>query len=250
MKYVVEVKYTNPAHEHVSLRRRVDTVNRLVEAADADEAINRVTRQQRALGFIIREAKVLETEPKETEKEKEEVVDKKTLDKEEDTKMSAAKGGAEKAAMKEEAEQIDEAGDPDKREAGYKMPPHLKAAQAKSDALSKVQKPVQAGTLAAIRRRAAMQKEEAAKEPAKALVPTPAQNPNQKTTLSPSNPNVQKDDKLKEAADPGKTRVVNKKVKAAEKMINAAKGKVNKVNFEPTADIPATHSHALSLRQQ
>lgn len=60
MKYLVEVKYTNPAHEHVSLRRRVDTINRVVEARNEDEAINRVANQQRALGFLVREAKVLE----------------------------------------------------------------------------------------------------------------------------------------------------------------------------------------------
>jgi hypothetical protein len=58
MKYVVQVKYTNPAHEHVSLRRRVETVNRLVEAATEQEAINRVANQQRALGFMVKEAKV------------------------------------------------------------------------------------------------------------------------------------------------------------------------------------------------
>ena len=59
MKYIVEVKYTNPAHEHVSLRRRVDTVSRVVEARSEEEAINRVANQQRALGFMIREAKVI-----------------------------------------------------------------------------------------------------------------------------------------------------------------------------------------------
>lgn len=60
MKYIVEVKYTNPAHEHVSLRRRVDTINRVVEARNEKEALNRVANQQRALGFLVREAKVIE----------------------------------------------------------------------------------------------------------------------------------------------------------------------------------------------
>jgi hypothetical protein len=60
MKYIVEVKYTNPAHEHVSLRRRVDTVSRVVEARSEAEAINRVANQQRALGYMIKEAKVLQ----------------------------------------------------------------------------------------------------------------------------------------------------------------------------------------------
>jgi len=49
--------------------------------------------------------------------------------------------------------------DSDKRDSGYKMSPAVRAAQAKSDALSKVEKPVQAGTLAALKRRE-MKKEE------------------------------------------------------------------------------------------
>jgi hypothetical protein len=59
MKYQVQISYTNPAHEHVSLRRRVDTVTRIVEARNELEAMNRAANQQRALGFMIREAKVL-----------------------------------------------------------------------------------------------------------------------------------------------------------------------------------------------
>ena len=58
MKYQVQIKYTNPSHEHVSLRRRVESVTRLVEAANEQEAINRATKQQRALGFNITEAEV------------------------------------------------------------------------------------------------------------------------------------------------------------------------------------------------
>jgi hypothetical protein len=57
MKYQVQIQYTNPSHEHVSLRRRVESVTRLVEAANEQEAVNRATRQQRALGFMIKEAK-------------------------------------------------------------------------------------------------------------------------------------------------------------------------------------------------
>jgi hypothetical protein len=87
--------------------------------------------------------------------------------------------------------------DSDKRDAGYKMSPAVKAAQAKSDALSKVEKPVQAGTLAALKRR----------------------------------------EMKKEAVDPGSMKVVNKKVKAADKMIKAAKGKVNKIDLKPTLDL-------------
>jgi len=87
--------------------------------------------------------------------------------------------------------------DSDKRDAGYKMSPAVRAAQAKSDALSKVEKPVQAGTLAALKRR----------------------------------------EMKKEAVDPGSMKVVNKKVKAADKMIKAAKGKVNKIDLKPTLDL-------------
>jgi len=118
------------------------------------------------------------------------------LQRKQDQEMPASERRA-KELKKEEVEQIDEAGDPDKRVAGYKMPAHIKAAQAKSDALSKVEKPVQAGTLAALKRR----------------------------------------EMKKEAVDPGSMKVVNKKVKAAEKMINAAKGKVNRVDLKPTLDL-------------
>jgi len=62
MKYLVNISYTNPAHEHVSLRRRVDTVSRVVEARSETEAINRAANQQRALGFMIKEAKVVQPE--------------------------------------------------------------------------------------------------------------------------------------------------------------------------------------------
>ena len=77
--------------------------------------------------------------------------------------------------------------DADKREAGYKMSPAVKAAQAKSDALSKVVKRPQAGTLAA-----AKMKKEAAENNGK-----------------------------------------QKARKAAEKMVNRAKGKANKINMTP-----------------
>lgn len=60
MKYIVEVKYTNPSHEHVSLRRRVDSVNRLIEAKTPEEALNRAANMQRALGFHIQSANIIE----------------------------------------------------------------------------------------------------------------------------------------------------------------------------------------------
>lgn len=97
MKYVVQLSYTNPAHEHVSLRRRVDTVNRIIEAANENQAILRASQQQRALGFMIKEAKIVKE--KEKMKKKEVVVDSN-----EKTEVAAAGG------MKEEVEQVDEAG--------------------------------------------------------------------------------------------------------------------------------------------
>jgi hypothetical protein len=227
MKYTVELKYINPSHEHVSLRRRVDTVTRLVEASSEQEAINRAANQQRALGFMIKEASVvkpelikeeveqideisdktlmryaqkvhddslkhdkdpskrspekrnksvmgfsrainkLESSPVKEEVEQIDEVNEKQIKKDLDSGMShdavigkhankkltntdairkvIKQHAFDKRMKKEEVEQVDEA----EREAGYKMSPAVKAAQAKSDALSKVKKPAQAGTLAA-----------------------------------------------------------------------------------------------------
>lgn len=246
MKYLVELAFTNPAHEHVSLRRRVEKVTRLVEATNEQQAILRAASQQRALGFMIKEAKVVkekeevvdtdektavaaadksmkkaenadekdEDEDEELEEEVEQIdeLKKSTLasyvnkaanqvraksgiaasfetqgTRKRDPKNKEAyanlakdfrKGakkrltGIEKAAAKlakEEVETVEEAKDvtkdlrvsmksmdlrhgvdSDKREAGYKMSPAVRAAQAKSDALSKVEKRPQAGTLAAV----------------------------------------------------------------------------------------------------
>jgi len=377
MKHVVELKYTNPSHEHVSLRRRVETINRVVEAQSANEALNRAANQQRALGFAIQSANIVEqTEvisegieleegkvakalavgamslasmgakahtdttksvaqlaaerpalaqrlhdigasgqvpasdkraaelqrkqdqempaserrAKELKKEDVELDEanmrfdyeaaarpkssdvKNFLNRDKNARAAAASkkyirritklGGLGPNQTKKDTEahmkahfeevELDEAKKPlkpsywraewrlgtqtevdknnkkiydrlaktdpakatafhdnlmkmkkkdmkeetgaDKRDAGYKMPAHIKAAQAKSDALSKVVKRPQAGTLAAAKMK-------------------------------------------KEAVDPGSMKVVNKKVKAAEKMINAAKGKVNRVDLKPTLDL-------------
>jgi hypothetical protein len=276
MKHVVELQYTNPSHEHVSLRRRVETVNRVVEAQSEEEALNRAANQQRALGFRIQSANIIE-QVEETSSEilSEDVEleegkvakalavgamslasmgakahtdttksvaqlaherpalaqrlhdigasgqvpasDKRAaeLQRKQDQEMPASERRAKE--LKKEEIEIDEAKKPlkptywraewrlgtqtevdknnkkiydrlaktdpakatafhdnlmkmkkkdvkeetgaDKRVAGYKMPAHIKAAQAKSDALSKVEKPVQAGTLAAFKRRE-MKKEE------------------------------------------------------------------------------------------
>ena len=341
MKYIVQLSYTNPAHEHVSLRRRVDTVNRIVEAENENQAILRASQQQRSLGFMIKEAKIVKE--KEKTKKKEVVADiektevaaagemkegfdpdpsdiaahlvkkhgkgKVTKDhvdayeKDRDSNKSIDKEAVMKHVQKmsEEVEQVDEANmrfdpeaaarpkssdvknflnrdknpraaaaskkyirrmtklgglgpnqtkkdteahmkahfeevvteaskegksvmygmrasmkamdlrhgvDSDKRDSGYKMSPAVRAAQAKSDALSKVEKPLQAGTLAALKRR----------------------------------------EMKKEAVDPGSIKVVNKKVEAkatastrasekrsnaAKKAIDLAKSKKNPVNLEP-----------------
>ena len=295
MKYIVEIKYTNPGHEHVSLRRRVDTVSRVVEASNEDEALNRAANQQRALGFRIQEAKVINEEqrtttfplgggvvnlpknlpsekdgtaklydPKKDEKKlspsammkKEEVeqIDEGKLSKaiavgalslasmgakaHSDTTKSVAqlsherpavsallhkigatgqvpasdkraaelqrKQDQEMPASERHAKQLkNEEVDADKRDAGYKMSPAVRAAQKKSDALSKVVKRPQAGTLAAVH---------------KSMERTMERN------------------MKKEAADPGSMRVVNKKVRAADKMVGAAK-KAAVVNLEPELKI-------------
>jgi hypothetical protein len=213
MKYQVQIKYTNPAHEHVSLRRRVDTVTRLVEAKSEQEALNRAANQQRALGFMIKEASVVKSKVIKEEAEqidaasnKYEVTKTKSrkmpMEFDSEAKMHhydvhhndkrvgtlthdtyfggtngklhgkdlpnirnygdnphnqlhnflKSKTGQKWAAnlhkyQKEEVEQVTEA----EREAGYKMSPAVRKAQAESDKLSKVEKPAQAGTLAAQR---------------------------------------------------------------------------------------------------
>jgi len=180
MKYQVQISYTNPAHDHVTLRRRVETITRLVEASTEGEALNRAANQQRALGFQIKEAKVVQV--------------------------------VQPTSLKKEVELVNEANmqvDADKRDAGYKMSPAVRKAQAESDRLSKVVKPVQAGTLAAQRRRAEMKKE---------------------------------------AVDLSEKEVINnKKSKAADtakKMINAAKGKMNKINLDPKVDTDSQKTKA------
>jgi len=284
MKYVVQVKYTNPAHEHVSLRRRVDTVNRIVEAANEAEAINRVSRQQRALGFLVKESTVVNAgaieqslasgSPSDNKKKKIVGDDNEETEIKKEPVKEAVKSGNEGRGYHgehgaEDAEQTDEAKkwsraewrmgtetevdknnkkiydklsakDPAKAKAfhdnlmkmkkkdvkeeveqieedrpmsapayssvsakiltgktgtnfGYapnKMPPHLKAAQAKSDELSKVVKRPQAGTLAAMK---------------------------------------------KEEKEMDKKKIKGRK--AAERMVNLAKGKTNQVNLEPSVDI-------------
>jgi hypothetical protein len=408
MKYVVQLSYTNPAHEHVSLRRRVDTVNRIVEASNENQAILRASQQQRALGFMIKEAKIVKE--KEKMKKKEVVVDdnektevaasggmkeeveqvdegskrmsaavklQRAFDREKAASDASRKRGeemlaqaraeyAKKQAAKtnEEAEQVDEANmrfdpeaaarpkssdvknflnrdknaragaaskkyirrmtklgglgpnqtkkdtekhmkdyfedveiseaskegkdvmrnmrawlksidvrhgvDSDKRDAGYKMSPAVRKAQAESDRLSKVEKPVQAGTLAALKRRA-MKKEEveyieeklSAGDPASKWISDFVASDNPKFAGKTKKERInmalgayyaakkgtnEEVEHVEEAADPGKLRVVNKKVeaqaskdtktsekksKATEKAIDVAKSKKNPVNLKP-----------------
>jgi hypothetical protein len=133
MKYVVELKYTNPAHDHVTLRRRVDTVNRIVEAKSEDEALNRAANQQRALGFKIQEAKIVE-QPKAPVKTEQ---------------LSEATVKDLRTTLK--AMDLRHGVDADKRDAGYKKSPAVAAAQKKFDAQAAGQGKMrpQAGTLAA-----------------------------------------------------------------------------------------------------
>lgn len=58
MKHVVTLTTSNPAHEHVSLRRRQSTTNFMVEAADEQQAILRASAHFRRLGHYIHEAKI------------------------------------------------------------------------------------------------------------------------------------------------------------------------------------------------
>jgi hypothetical protein len=213
MKYQVQIQYTNPSHEHVSLRRRVETVTRLVEAATEGEALNRAANQQRALGFIIREATVLNPDvadkPENKEKKKKKIVGDDTENTDvapvdnvkEEVQLEEAKDVTKDLRTSMKMMDLRHGVDSDKRVSGYKMPATIRAAQKKFDAQSKGQGKMrpQAGTLAALK---------------------------------------------KEAVDPGETRVVNKAVKtskkatkAAEKMISAAKGKVNKINLQPSVEI-------------
>lgn len=230
MKYQVQIQYTNPSHEHVSLRRRVETVTRLVEAATEDEALNRAANQQRALGFRIQQATVIGEERKVTfgrsggvmhhdsKTEKSEKDGTANLyDPEKHDKKLSPKGGF--AVKKEEVEAVAEADvtkdlrtsmkmmdlrhgvDADKRDKGYKMSSTVRAAQKKFDAQSKGQGKMrpQAGTLAALKKEEAEPKE--------------------------------LDGKKKVA------KTSKKATKAAEKMIAAAKGKMNKINVQPTMEI-------------
>jgi hypothetical protein len=393
MKYVVQLSYTNPAHEHVSLRRRVDTVNRIVEASNENQAILRASQQQRALGFMIKEAKIVKE--KEKMKKKEVVVDdnektevaasggmkegfdpnpsdiaaylvdkhgkgkvtkdhvdayergrdsNKGIDKEavmkhvqkmsEDVELDEAqkklkpsywraewrlgtqsevdknnkkifdklaktdpvKASAfhdnlmrmKKKDVKEEV--VTEASkegkdvmrnmraslksmdlrhgvDSDKRDAGYKMSPAVKAAQAKSDALSKVVKRPQAGTLAAAKMRNEeieyIEEKLTAGDPASKWISDFVASDNPKFAGKTKKERInmalgafyaakkgknEEVEHVEEAADPGKLRVVNKKVeaqaskdtktsekksKATEKAIDVAKSKKNPVNLNP-----------------
>lgn len=227
MKHIVELKYTNPSHEHVSLRRRVETINRVVEAQSADEAINRAANQQRALGFRIQSANIVEQKEEPT------------------TELIS-----EQVVLEAE------------RDAGYKMPAHVAAAQKKFDAQAKGQNKMrpQAGTLAAakMKKEETEAVEEGAKDWKRAFGAVATKNLNKDVGPMRSKvsrlkyvgmkPKVDMSQKVtakevkrgplhSEAADPGSVRVVNKKVKAAEKMINAAKGKANKVDLQPTLDL-------------
>ena len=264
MKYLVELSFTNPSHEHVSLRRRVEKVTRIVEATNEDQAILRASQQQRSLGFFIKEAKVVkdkeemnvgdeektevasagkvmkkaEKKDKENEEAAEEVEEgakdwqkafKKVAAKNYEKDIMAVRSSAQrldkamqsfsKPDTKPADSNIDyikqkvrkgvtkphsmqeESGD-DKRDAGYKMSPAVRAAQKKSDALSKVVKRPQAGTLAAVHK-------------------------SMERTMERNMKTEEKKPEIKS----------HKARKAAEKMINKAKGRMNKINMNPEIEV-------------
>jgi hypothetical protein len=91
MKYQVQIKYTNPSHEHVSFRRRVESVTRLVEASSETEALNRAANQQRALGYMIKEATVMKPEADDKSEYKAKKK-KKVVDDNENTEISVENG--------------------------------------------------------------------------------------------------------------------------------------------------------------
>jgi hypothetical protein len=91
MKYQVQIKYTNPSHEHVSFRRRVESVTRLVEASSETEALNRAANQQRALGYMIKEATVMKPEADDKSEYKQKKK-KKVVDDNENTEISVENG--------------------------------------------------------------------------------------------------------------------------------------------------------------
>jgi hypothetical protein len=60
MKHIVNVTISNPAHEHVSLRRRQSTINYMVEARDEAEAIFRASNHFKKLGHYVHNAVIVE----------------------------------------------------------------------------------------------------------------------------------------------------------------------------------------------
>jgi hypothetical protein len=60
MKHIVQLTLSNPSHEHVSLRGRINQQNFIAEGRDESEAINRATRHFRTLGFKVHSAVIVE----------------------------------------------------------------------------------------------------------------------------------------------------------------------------------------------
>lgn len=61
MKHIVTLTISNPAHEHVSLRRRQSTTNYMVEARDEAEAIFRASNHFKKLGNYVHSAVIAES---------------------------------------------------------------------------------------------------------------------------------------------------------------------------------------------
>ena len=61
MKHIVTLTISNPAHEHISLRRRQSTTNYMVEARDEAEAIFRASNHFKKLGNYVHNAVIAES---------------------------------------------------------------------------------------------------------------------------------------------------------------------------------------------
>ena len=75
MKHIVTLTISNPAHEHISLRRRQSTTNYMVEARDEAEAIFRASNHFKKLGNYVHNAVIAESTLNEEVKQIDEVGD-------------------------------------------------------------------------------------------------------------------------------------------------------------------------------
>lgn len=276
MKYIVELKFINPSHEHVSLRRRVESVTRIVEAKNEDEAIRRAANQQRALGFMIQEAKIVVIEPK---KPSPVIAEEKKEDK---TEMEMEDDDEDEEEDEEEDDEDEEETDMKKDMKESMVADVLAARREKAQkkiadmllkrdmAASKKEREDkrQAGTMKPVKEESEIQYIEeklSAADPASKWISDFVASDNPKFAGKSKKERINmalgayyaakrgknEEVEVTEAADPGKMRVVNKKVetqatkdtkqseknmKAAEVALKRAKGKKNPVNVKPMLD--------------